>query len=1116
MADYATVASKLALVRRAWKRTAALSGLAIVALEAVGLLTVAVLIDVLYRPLPAVRVALFAVVVAVVFVMAMRHVLGPLRRAIPDEQVALYVEEHSPSFEGALVAAAEFREGHWLSDQQAMLVDAIIREAAQRAEQIDLRTVLDFSRLRKYGVAAMVVVAAYVGAGVLFPRSVGKHAARVLRPWQETEEDRAFVERVRRERLPITFMLSQGDASILRGSPFELEVELSRESSYPVLLHFRAAAPGGKSRWRTLPMKGIEKLNGYRAQLADVNEDMEYYVSTAKFESSPHTITVYDPLVLEGVEVTTRYPSYLKLPDRVEVQSGGDATAPIGAAVTVRVLTNRPLEGGSLTWDNGATVPLEPVADKPRSAAASFTVETDRSFTFTVRGVMGQEAASAGPSFVRAIEDAPPTLELRHPTDALFIHPLGEVTFLADAADDFGIDKVELVTLRGLEEKPDETRLPFDLTRLEQARYTPGGSVRASLHFRLEDVTPRLKPEESVAWYIECSDRKGQKAISDIYLITVKHFETWATWESLPAEELLAAGQDLEPFFKAAWHLHTQRQQLNEADFRRQCHELADSMIDPETNTLYTFAFTENPDKTEAMHKANALIEKGHKALGEADTQTTVDAWRVALALIATFDLAPDQPQVVPEGGVSPAGTPRDSQLEVAAIEAARMEQEMELAAPQDGAVSDAERARENAQDARSLEREQEDVVNKAHQLAEDQGQGGPEAEPPGEEARDLADRQDGVAEKAKQVAQAVKQDALAQDDPTAREAATKLDRAAAEMQRAARQLREGRVEHAVAQAERAQDTLREAAEELGGVEQAKLERALDDAEARAEQLRDRQRALRGKTERVAERRKGEPTPQQQRDLKVAGVQQARLRAEAGQLERDIEQIRTWAEKGARPETAKAVERAAHQMRRGRVKQKMANAVVELAATQAAQAAAEQKEAEEALDRTLEGVRAANDTLASDIQSELRRARNEARRIEKDVAELAPKGQEREGQPEKPPTMTPREREAKGERLAYDIRRFAKHVENRDFAPPDEMRPLKQAAERPQALGRELRREPEKHRALLEATRRLRNKLEEAYQSSLEARKLFAAQREECPPQYRHLVNEYYEALSKR
>ena len=73
---------------------------------------------------------------AVVCFLVARHVLRPLTRRISDEQIALYVEEHSPQFEGALVAAAEFRQGTWLSDQQAELVDAIIASAAAQAETI--------------------------------------------------------------------------------------------------------------------------------------------------------------------------------------------------------------------------------------------------------------------------------------------------------------------------------------------------------------------------------------------------------------------------------------------------------------------------------------------------------------------------------------------------------------------------------------------------------------------------------------------------------------------------------------------------------------------------------------------------------------------------------------------------------------------------------------------------------------------------------------------------------------------------------------------------------------------------------------------------------------------
>ena len=50
---------------------------------------------------------------------------------------------------------------------------------------------------------------------------------------------------------------------------------------------------------------------------------------------------------------------------------------------------------------------------------------------------------------------------------------------------------------------------------------------------------------------------------------------------------------------------------------------------------------------------------------------------------------------------------------------------------------------------------------------------------------------------------------------------------------------------------------------------------------------------------------------------------------------------------------------------------------------------------------------------------------------------------------------------------------------------------------------------------LREAAGRVHEKLLADYEDTANASMLFQAQREECPPQYRSLVNRYFEALSK-
>jgi hypothetical protein len=92
MTEYIKLERQLGKVRRAWKRTAALSGLAIVCLEALGLVTLALLIDWIYLSSPVVRLAIFGAVALAVVVLLVRHVVSPLARRISDDQLALFVE----------------------------------------------------------------------------------------------------------------------------------------------------------------------------------------------------------------------------------------------------------------------------------------------------------------------------------------------------------------------------------------------------------------------------------------------------------------------------------------------------------------------------------------------------------------------------------------------------------------------------------------------------------------------------------------------------------------------------------------------------------------------------------------------------------------------------------------------------------------------------------------------------------------------------------------------------------------------------------------------------------------------------------------------------------------
>jgi hypothetical protein len=417
MTEYVKLAERLRKARRAWKRAAMFSGLALVLLELAGVFTLVILLSLFFGHVSAVRIALLVVTVAAAAFLVARHVALPLLRRIPDEQIALYVEERSKAFDGALVTAAEFGPRPAITSTQAGIVAAVVQEADDLTRRVRPSSVVSLARLRKYAVAAGIVLVAYAGMCLAFPGEIGRRVLGALRLWsappscQPGPEGLALpagmtpAEAARL--LPIEFRLSRGDAQVQRSADFELEALLSRKPEAPVALSFRPA--GTDLPWQSLPMRQIEKLHGYAGVLQAVSENMEFHVSTGPYKSGTYRITVYDKMEFRGFEVTVHYPDYLQFPDKTETLENGDVSAPVGSTATVRVLSTSPPASGKLLWDDGQEQALSPDPQRTNSAAASFPVEKNRKYLCQVTDVHGQSVKSASPATVYALKDNPPT-----------------------------------------------------------------------------------------------------------------------------------------------------------------------------------------------------------------------------------------------------------------------------------------------------------------------------------------------------------------------------------------------------------------------------------------------------------------------------------------------------------------------------------------------------------------------------------------------------------------------------------------------------------------------------------------------------------------------------------
>lgn len=1009
MSDYQQLAARFDEVRSSWKRTAALSGFAIVVTESIGILTVMLFLDWLYQPRPVARLCMWTLALAGVAWFVVRHVFAPLTRKIPDEQIALYIEEHRDDLDGVLITAAEYgKQRDRISGGQAALIDAVMREASARARTA-VSHVVDLSRLRKYCIGALAGIGVYILLSMLFPNAVGHHIGRILQPWHATAEDLpgkapgvVLVE-------PVKFTLSKGDASLQRGASFDFEATLSRSVDKPVVLNFRPRAQGDGGVWQTLPMTEIEKLNGYQGSLSDVSEDLEYYVSCGADKSEVHRLTVFDPLVIQSLEVTTRYPAYLKIPDRVEKPSGGDVEAVLGSTVTVRINASTPLKEGQVKWSNGRIQPLTVDANANTGATFSFEVKEDATYDYSLTDTNGQQAASTASLSVKAIPDDPPTLEIKSPQSPVLTTPIGEVNFEIAAGDDFGVQGVDLVYSRlDANGKAQETRVPLTLEPGD-TKAAPN-AVRSVYKWMLESASPPFKPEDAVSYHLEARDAKGQKALSEIGIIVIGYFESWATW-GLPHgahKTTKEEGPDLMALLSLVWTLDGQKTKLVPDDYKKQSGEIAEKMMEKDGRMRDFVDLDLMPQLGKVKNVINAHAAKAHEALAGADTGTAAVELSTAVALYAGNGILQDLMLAKHEASAASAAAfkpPALTMLEQSKLDA--MSQDAENKSRQEQEKAESKAASAAAKEIGDLIKKQDEIISKAKSDNAAQAEKSSASPAAQEKQQALAKEQKEIADKAKAAAEKAKS-ATGSKEPSGnssklQQAGQKASEASKAMEEAARNFASGKKAEGLEKAAAARQALQDARNSLQNTSKDKLETAISDAARRVSALLEKQGDLRTDTEKTAKELEGGKAPdqRQKRDLEKQAYQQTELRAGTESLGDEINTLSGWAAQVGQPEAIRALADAQKTIKRSQPAAKMGNAIIDLASGTPAPAADEQKKAQDALQKIVGSLHSGSDALASTKDAQLARAMRAAAEVKKGLGELTQAG-EKAASPAKP------------------------------------------------------------------------------------------------------------------
>ncbi len=296
-----------------------------------------------------------------------------------------------------------------------------------------------------------------------------------------------------------------GNRTIRRRSDQVIGARLVGFSDRNVTLH---AKYRGSTKWDTLPMSPQPGSDRYQFLFAGLADSLDYYVQAGGIASRQYTIAVKDLPVVQRLRVEVHFPAGLGLSDSID-DPGGDIRAVTGSQARLSVLTDKPLQNGTLVLDDGSKVPLS--AGQGPWLTASLPIRKDGAYH--VAELDEKETVRISDDyFIEAKKDEPPSVRIVRPGRDPQVSPIEEVPVTVEASDDFGVRSVQLhYSVNG---GPEQVKT---LAQSENAKEATG---KTTLYF--EDF--KLQPGDLVSFYATARDA-SQTSRTDIVFAQAQPFD---------------------------------------------------------------------------------------------------------------------------------------------------------------------------------------------------------------------------------------------------------------------------------------------------------------------------------------------------------------------------------------------------------------------------------------------------------------------------------------------------------------------------------------------------------------------------------------------------------------
>ena len=1180
--SYAELQEKILGARRVWRRGLFWTGAAIVF---TGLLAIVVgesIVDWL-MPLPSpVRLALLAGLVIAVGYLLYKHLIKPLRASLTLRDVALNVERHHPSLEDRLVSAVQFGNREPNDAIEAHMLQRLLEDTTESVKGIDFKATVDSSRTRKHVGIALLVLAGCVVLSLLFPSEIHTSLLRVLVPWEKTEPI-----------LTTKLTVTPGNARILRGKSLPIHVTVTGKSADKVVLTYtararlqsppteegRSAAPRDALAEQQINMvQNAEDKRGFAYELFNIDADIKYYVQANEATSERYTVEVFEMPRVTDIAVAYTYPDYTQLKPVVQ-QGTGDIHAVVGTRAEIRITTNKAIQTAAFTVKNRAPTETdepaaEPSAQTPTEMVISdgniltTTVDVTEDGTYAVEllCIDGFNNEIPVEYKIRAVPDNAPEVVIKEPGRDVKATKLEEVQIIAEAKDDYGVEKLSLmyrIGARDLQElapeKVEIDNVDFGLRKgtSQQLQSSPNASrtteIRGTYTFYMEEFD--VAPGEVISYYAQVTDNNTRtgpgEASSEIYFIEVRPFnerfqeEDGEQGEPAPNVilELIATQKQI---IRETWkHINaapaavTEEYQSAVKKTGEKQSEIAaqtQRFVDEISMAMQTAAVA--PEILMNLEDAVDRMREASERLNAVQPTEAMPAEQEALELLIKVSI--ELPKVLTQMRNSNAQAAENLELEMeelqSEMEQDRNELEQEMR----------EQTQELLEQAREMLEEQQQLNQQSQQL-------GRENQPSPSEMQQNSQQQAQLSEQAQQMAQQLGQmqgsgQGSSQSTQAQRlgQAGQAMQQAGEQMQQASQGMQQQEPQQSAAKGEQAAARLEEAIEQLERVAAELSDDALEDAVQALQQMTEEQSDVQQQTQELRNRaaqnaeKDSAMQPEDFRQASDLANQQRELQRDLESLEGALQQLQEQLN-AENPEAARNVADATNRLTEEQTASDMATAQRALQWRSFRAADQNQRAVLETLEQAQSDLQQARANMATTEEEQLEAALEQLQSMEEQMQDIQRELQAMEAQEDS---------RAQQERMPQAIKELAEQQQQLQ----ERMQQAQQAmqgqngqdgqdgqddAENQQEgrAGAESNREIEelwlglldtmrhrpsnrsrpfpKYEFAIRDLRKLEAALEERLNTLQEKKRLSQVAKEDVPPEYRRLVDNYYESLSQ-